>query len=245
MLGVEVDNGMKRKAMKFAAAAALAFLAGFLSTVRSAPAQDPVRFDLKVRNDFFAGFAGDAGALARGMKACENVLAANPKAPEPLVWHGSGLLFEAQQAFAAGNQQKGVGIWTRGLGEMQTAVDLAPDNVGVRIPRGAVLLTSTRFIPNPEIANPLLETGLSDFEHVYQIQKPKLSQLGTHPLGELLFGLAEGYSRAGNEAKAREYFEMIAKELPNTGYAKRAATWMETKSLPASQTGCIGCHVSK
>ena len=81
---------MKHKALKLAIAGALAFLIGFLSSIKSAPAQQ--RFDLKVRNDFFAGFAGDKAALARGMKACEEVLAADPTNAEAMVWHGSGVL---------------------------------------------------------------------------------------------------------------------------------------------------------
>ena len=46
ILGIEVMTTMKHKKLKFVIAAALAFLAGFLSTVRSAPAQQPERFDL-------------------------------------------------------------------------------------------------------------------------------------------------------------------------------------------------------
>src|SRR5690348_3912511 len=126
---------MRRKKLKLALAALIAFLLGFLTTVRLAPAQE--RFDLKVRNDFFAGFAGNEAALARGMEACEAVLAKNPNDPQALVWHGGGLLYQAGGAFQRGDQNKGIDLWTRGLKEMKTAVELDPDSVGVRIPRGA------------------------------------------------------------------------------------------------------------
>jgi len=231
-----------KKFILAAIAAVIAFLVGFLSTIRSAPAQE--RFDLKVRNDFFAGFAGNAEALARGMKACEAALAENPKQAEALVWHGGGLLYQAGGAFRSGDQQKGMEMWTRGLQEMKTAVELEPDSVGVRIPRGASLLGVSRFVP-PEMAKPLLADGLADYEHTYELQKPMFAELGTHPRGELLFGLAEGYSRFGDEAKARQYFELIKHDLPDTAYAKRADLWMETKSLPANQTQCVGCHTGK
>src|SRR5579862_9491448 len=36
------------------------------------------RFDMRVRNDFFAGFAGNQEALDRAMKICEEELARNP-----------------------------------------------------------------------------------------------------------------------------------------------------------------------
>lgn len=215
---------------------------GFLSSIGSAPAQQ--RFDLKVRQDFFAGFAGDKDALARGMKACEDALAADSDNAEAMVWHGGGLLFTVGEYFQSGDNQKGMELWTRGLKEMQTAVDLEPDNIGVRIPRGAVLLTSSHFVPE-SMGKPLIETGLSDYARAYELQKDHWAALGTHPRGELLFGLAEGYSRAGDQAKAAEFFERIRAELPNTVYAKRADLWMETKSLPVEQTRCVGCHTGK
>ena len=56
-------------------------------------AQD--RFDYKVRNYFFAGFAGDAASLEKGMKICEDSIAADPKNAEALVWHGAGLFYES------------------------------------------------------------------------------------------------------------------------------------------------------
>ncbi len=233
---------VKGRTLKLAVAGALGFAIGFLSTLH---AQTPQRFDLKVRQDFFAGFSGDTDALTRGMRACDAALAENPKNAEAIVWHGSGLLFQAGQAFQGGDQQTGMSLWTRGLAEMHAAVDLEPDSVGVRIPRGAVLLQMSHYLPSPEMAKPLIEDGLSDYQRTYDLQKPYFETLGAHPRGELLFGLAEGYSRAGDEAKARKFFELIRASLPDTAYAKRAGVWMETKSLPVDQTRCVGCHVSK
>ena len=49
------------------------------------------KFDDKVRNDFFAGFAGDKAAFDRGMKAAEEAIAESPNdAAEALSWHGAG-----------------------------------------------------------------------------------------------------------------------------------------------------------
>ena len=47
------------------------------------------RFNLKVRNYFFAGFAGDTASLEKGMKICEDILAAEPKHPKH--WFGTVL----------------------------------------------------------------------------------------------------------------------------------------------------------
>jgi hypothetical protein len=98
------------------------------------------RFDMRVRNDFFAGFAGNQEALDRAMKVCEEELAHNPANAAALVWHGSGVFFESRNYFRAGDQAKGIEFWQRGLGEMDKAVAMAPDQLGVRISDGAVLL---------------------------------------------------------------------------------------------------------
>jgi hypothetical protein len=60
-----------------------------------------------------------------------------------------------------------------------------------------------------------------------------------------LFGLADGYARMGDQAKATSVFEQIKQDLPGTAYAKRADLWLETKTLPANQTQCVGCHTGK
>jgi tetratricopeptide (TPR) repeat protein len=199
------------------------------------------RFDLKVRNYFFAGFTGNATALAKGMKMCEEALAESPKNAEAMVWHGSGLYVQAGKAFQGGDQQKGMELYQRGMKELDDAVALAPENIGVRIPRGAVLFTGSRFVP-PEMAKALIEKAISDYEKAYEIQGPHLDQMPSHPRGELLIGLADGYSRLGDQEKARGFFEQIQSSLKGTPYEKSANLWMETKSLPAAQAGCLGCH---
>jgi hypothetical protein len=205
--------------------------------------EQAARFDHKVRNDYFAGFSGDKEALERAMAKTGEVLAKNPKHAEAMVWHGSGLFFQSGQAFQTGNQQKGMELFGKGTGMMDQAVELAPDNIGVRIPRGAVLLQATFFWPE-NIAKPLIEKGLSDYMRSYEIQKDSLESMGTHPKGELLFGIADAHRRLGSEEKATEWFGMIAKMMPGTNYAKRADIFLTTKKLTPAQARCVGCHES-
>ncbi|MGP0075849.1 MAG: hypothetical protein ACLPWF_28365 [Bryobacteraceae bacterium] len=199
------------------------------------------RFDFKVRNYFFAGLAGDAASLEKGMKICENILASDPKQPEALVWHGMGLVSESRTAFQKGDQQNGAALWQRGLDEMDQAEEIAPDDLGVRIVRGAVLLVASQYLPE-EAAHPLIEKGLSDYEKAYSVQGPDLSHLGTHKSGELMIGMADAYARLGQQEKAQRWFERIQKDLPGTPYAKSAAMWLETKTLAPRQAGCLSCH---
>lgn len=200
------------------------------------------RFDLKVRNFFFAGFAGSQESLDKGMKMSEEELQVHPKNAEALVWHGAGLYYQSGQAFRANDQQKGVELFQRSQDEMDQAVALKPDSIGVRIPRGASLMAGSRFTPDPAIATPLLAKAISDYEKAYELQASQLDTLGTHTKGELLIGLAEGYARMGNQEKAAAFYAQLEKELPGTAYAKKGALYRETK---APQAGCLGCHTAK
>ena len=203
------------------------------------------RFDQKVRTYFFAGFQGNQAALDKGMKIAEDALAADPKNAEALVWHGAGVSFKSSQAFAAGDSQKGMELWREGMQEMDQAVALAPDDIGVRIPRGANLLTMSRYISDPAIAKPLIAKGVGDFEKTYELQKDHFEQLGVHPRGELMLGLADGYSRLGEDEKAQAWFERIRSELKGSLYEDSANSWLKTKSLSPQQAGCLGCHTGQ
>jgi tetratricopeptide (TPR) repeat protein len=224
---------MKLRIAYLVIAAAAGFFAG------AARAQE--RYDMKVRNDFFAGFAGDAAALERAMKATGATLAENPNHAEALVWQGGGTYFLAGQAFQKGDAQKGMELAQKGIAEMDRAVELAPNDIAVRIPRGSVLLTATRFQQGPHVA-PLVARAVSDFEKAYEIQQGMLDKLGTHPKGELLLALADGYNRTGNKEKAKAFYERAASELPGTPYARSAQEWLETGTLAPRKAGCLGCH---
>ena len=65
-----------------------------------------VCLDMAVRNDFFAGFAGNLLALERGTRACENALTENPKHAEAMVWHGTGTFFLSGEAAKRGDYPK-------------------------------------------------------------------------------------------------------------------------------------------
>lgn len=200
------------------------------------------RFDYLVRADFFAGLAGDEARMKKAMDLCERTLADNPSHVEALVWHGSGLLAQSGAAFRKGDFGRGGMLWDRGLKEMNDAAAAAPDNVGVLIPRAATLLIATKNLP-AEQARPLLESAVANYERVLALQAPTFDALGDHPKGELLFGLAEGYHRLGDHAKARSYFERLVKDAPTSGQAAKAREWLATGKIPASGgAGCTGCH---
>jgi len=215
----------------------------FLTTtfVATLPAQPSARFDMKVREDFFAGFAGDQARLDRAMKACDDALAANPDHAEALVWRGAGVFFQAGVAFRSGDVAKGMGLYTQGLNEMARAVSLAPDNVGVRIPRGAVLLEASRGMPNPKQAESLIRTAVDDYERALELQNAYFSSLSDHARGELLFGLADGWARLGDKEKAASYFQRLTDTAPTSGRVNYSKAYL-AGAPPKDPGRCSGCH---
>lgn len=238
-----------RRIIALALFSALAVTAHFSTSTQAfdepGAKQEAQRFDHLVRADFFAGIAGNQERFTKAMKLCEETLAKNPKHAEALVWHGAGLLSQGGQAFQKNDFPKGMPLWHRGLKEMSDAVALEPENVAVLIPRGAVLLESSKHAQPEAHAKALLETAVGDYEKVLKIQQPYFDKVGTHARGELLMGLAEGWHRRGDLAKAKNYFERLVKEAPGTDYAARAQVWLEKKTLPQKHSGvrsCTSCH---
>ena len=216
--------------------------AGYAHTQQSTAAAPPQRFDFAVRADFFAGFQGDTARFERAMARCDQELSNNPDHAEALVWRGGGFMFLAGQSFQRGDVQKGMELWQRGMNEMNRAVSLAPNDVAVRIPRGATLFEVSRQAP-PAQGAPLLQLALDDYEHTLQLQEKAgyFATLSSHAKGELLFGLADGWARAGDQQKARDYFTRLTREAAESGRSKYASAWLDGKP-PASPGTCTGCH---
>jgi pentatricopeptide repeat protein len=205
-----------------------------------APAHETERFDEKVRADFFDGLRGDQEAMNRAMKVCEDTLAKNPKHAEAMVWHGAGIIAESRDAFRTGDKAHGIELYSKGLAEMDEAVTLAPDNVGVRIPRGAVLLAMAPFVPEPEKTK-LLERGVADYERTYELQKAYFPTLTLHSREQLLYGLTDGYANLGETDKAKSYFEQMQAQAAGSELLPRAASRAKGEAVDG-QTPCEQCH---
>jgi tetratricopeptide (TPR) repeat protein len=152
------------------------------------------------------------------------------------------LLYRSGEAFQAGDPARGGELWAAGMAEMGRAVAIAPDDVGVRIPRGAVLLQASRAV-TAERQRPLLELAVGDYERVLALQAPYFSTLREHARGQLLFGLADGTARLGQPDRARAYFNRLIEDAPASALVPQAQQWLKTGTLPAEKgLGCVGCH---
>ncbi len=206
----------------------------------TAAAPEAERFDEKVRADFFDGLRGDTAAMDRAMKACDEALAKNPRDPEAMVWHGAGVVGRASIAFRAGDRAKGIELYTKGLAEMDAAVVIAPNHVGVRIPRGAVVLAMAPFVPEPERTK-LLERGIADYETTYAVQKHEFQELTLHSREQLLYGLVDGYANLGKADKATEMFARMKREAAGSELLPRAEKRARSEAVDGPAP-CEQCH---
>src|SRR5262249_42863152 len=87
----------------------------------SADPQGAQRFDMLVREDIFAGLAGDTARFDKAMKFIEETLAKNPKHAQAMVWHGGGVLTRGGGAVRKGEKEQGGRVGEEGMGGKKTA----------------------------------------------------------------------------------------------------------------------------
>ncbi|MEL7337338.1 MAG: hypothetical protein AAFN70_14180, partial [Planctomycetota bacterium] len=179
---------------------------------KDAAKESQVRFDETVREDLFAGFDGDANAMKRGLEKCRVTLEKNPDHAEALVWQGAGKMFLSGQAFSKGNLPTGMKLWGESIAEMDRAKKLEPENIGVLIPRAAVMINAGRNAPGL-MGRPLLVSVRDDFLETYKRQKKTFDQLGDHSRGELRMGLADVFRLLGQTEESRQQLMLVKKEL--------------------------------
>lgn len=214
--------------------------AGPPPAVTAAPPATAERFDARVRQDFFDGLRGDAAALDRAQQLCEDTLARQPDHAEALVWHGAALATRSYQAFARGDRDAGLALYTKATGEMDRAVALAPQAPGVRIPRGAVYLAMAEHVPEPARTT-LARLGVGDYEATLAVQAPYFATLTLHAREQLLYGLTSGYAMLGEADQARASYERMRHDAAGSALLPRAAERAAGHAV-AGDTPCAQCH---
>jgi tetratricopeptide (TPR) repeat protein len=199
------------------------------------------RFDYQVRDTMFRAFGGNEAAFQHAMSIIDEKLGEDPDHAEALVWRGAARYWQAGKAFTAGDVAGGRNLAAAAMADMDRAIALQPNTIGVLIPRAAVLLVAARTQRDPAQSRALATQASANFETALAIRQPDFSQLGQHNRGEYLSGLAESWALAGNPDKAESYLRRIVAELPNSPYAERAAAkladWNDRRPL-----NCQTCH---
>ena len=206
-----------------------------------AEAQEPERFDEKVRELFFAGFAGNEDALQRGMAICEETLAADPDHPGALAWQASGWFFQSGTAFTQGDWETGMALFEKSLAQFDHAVTLAPDSLQTRIPRAATLLSAAPYVTHAPTRYEFLEKVVGDYTKALELQQSYFDSLTVHSRGELLGALASALWLLERRDEAQVYLSRIIADLPNSPYALMAQQQLDNPATPAQLT-CLGCH---
>src|SRR5262245_41519793 len=195
------------------------------------------RFDYRVRDDMFRAVGGNEAAFKSAMAAIDETLRASPNHAEALVWRGAGGFFQAGRA--SGDEARTLA--TNAMADMDRALALEPRNIGVLIPRAAVLLVAARNQRDPARARDFAVRAAAGYEAALALRQGAFAGLAQHNRGEYLSGLAESWALAGNQGKAEDYLERILVELPGSPYAERAtaklADWSDRKPL-----NCQTCH---
>ena len=120
---------------------------------------------------------------------------------------------------------------------------MAPTNVGVLVPRAAVLSAAARNVRDVDRATAFLRTAVGDYEKAVAVQSPSFPQMSEHARGELLGGLADGWQRLGDEERSRGYLTRMVAELPGSPYADAATKWLVQKPMKSGPAlTCVGCH---
>jgi hypothetical protein len=198
-----------------------------------------------MRDDLFAALAGNTAAVERILDGSSKILAHERENAEALLWHGVGTMASFILDAQKGNAQAAWPKLLKATSEMDRATTLAPDDIEVRVMRAVLYAPVSRNLPR-ELKDDFVEKTRTDLQHTFDLQKDHLTAIGTHPLGELLQGLADANSRQGKVAEAEKYYTMIQTMLKDTEYSKRASEWMATKQpLPADRTACVGCHIAR
>lgn len=228
-------------ARRYPAAAGVLALAATLLAAAAVPAQQEQRFDERVRDLFFSGFAGDPASLRRGMEIAEEALAAEPDHAQALAWQATGWLFRSGQAFQRDDFSRGMTLFGNSVDQFRRAVSLAPDDVGVLIPRATSFQETARFVAHAPTRTMLLETALADYLKVLDLQEPYFRSLTVHSRGELLGGIADALWQSGRPGRARQYLRRMIAELPGSSYALMAQRRLEEPPGTVRLT-CLGCH---
>ena len=227
--------------MKWFRRCGIAILIPILAAVGIAASHAQERFDYEVREEMFRAFGGNEAALQSAMATIEAKLKEHPDHAEALVWRGAARNWLAGRALEAGDAAGARDLSAAGMADMDRALALEPSNIGVLVPRAAVLLAVARNQRDAARMRDLAGQSAANFESALALRRNAFHNLGQHNRGEYLSGLAESWALAGNKESAEGYLRRILAELPNSVYAERAAAklanWDERRPL-----NCQSCH---
>jgi hypothetical protein len=163
-------------------------------------------------DDFIAGFNGDTEAMNRAMKATDDLLAKDPNNVEALAWNASGKGAMCGAAFGSGDFKKGMQLWTESKQGLNRSVELAPENVTIRIVRGKTMLESSLHDPMPMSSREAAATAVNDLETAVKLMGEEFEKEQGGFRKEMYAWLYQAASKAGDKEKAEKYKKLAGEK---------------------------------
>ena len=221
------------------------FVTTFVAAMAAqAPRPANVPFYTWVREDTFAGIIdGDFARLELGERKTQEYLLEDPQRNDAANWLGATKVVRAVKAFKDGQAAAGDAMLRDGLKAMDEAITRAPNDLGMRATAGGTLMYLASQLPDQHYLG-ALQRAREHYAALYKVQAPALAQLPLHIKGELLAGVAETEFRIGDRERAVQLLNQIVNELPGSGYARTAATWLAApeKVGKDARLVCQSCH---
>lgn len=169
------------------------------------------------------GVAGDKHAVEKGFACLDTVLALDPANAVALAYRGSLWTLRARDAWWPFTKKRDV---EKGIDEMDKAVELAPDNVSVRLTRG---INSCKLPPMFK----RIGTALKDF--MYLINSPAFPHFNPNLKSTIYYWAGFAYKQDKETEKARELLRKAIDSAPDSPTAKNAGR--ELKDLSQNTQG--------
>ncbi|MCJ7646088.1 tetratricopeptide repeat protein [bacterium] len=163
------------------------------------------------------GVEGDKKAVKRAKNLFEKLLELEPQNIEALAWYGSVLTLKGRDILFPISK---LGYVNNGIEKMDKAVELAPDNVNVRMIRAHNSLNLPGMFHRIKVA-------INDFEHLLSLSQKSPQEFSKGLLVEIYLGLGNAYKKKGDTIKARENWQKIVEVLPNSKEAEMARILLE------------------
>ncbi len=219
----------------------------FLTQACTLPPCDPAtRFDDCVRDDAFAAYSGDADALDRFWCRLEVHLEHDRDHAQALSWRGGLYLYLSGFAFRASDFTQGQHLENMGYADLERSIELAPNDLGVRIQHMITLANTVRWTRGAQKIM-AIEQAQRDLDvRMHLTPKP----FSDHARGEV-WAIRVQLQKARVDTAARAFVEQqrdklvellsdMAADTKGTVYAQAAECW--SAGFFAAPIGCHGCH---
>ncbi|HTR82417.1 MAG TPA: tetratricopeptide repeat protein [Bacteroidota bacterium] len=163
------------------------------------------------------GVAGDEGAVDKGFECFDKILQADPSNAVAWAYRGSLWTLRARDAWWPFTKMKDV---DKGVDQLDKAVDLAPNDVNVRIVRGINSVNLPSMFHRLPIA-------LKDFD--YLMNDPRFAHLGPNLQATIYYWAGVAYKNDSQTSKAKELLQKAISADPNSDTARKAES--ELKQL--------------